>query len=534
MPQPQLDPSPPPSHGALAVLRSLILCVWLSGITFNSASGAEGFGVYSVEAFVERGQYIANVPVTVEGRVAIIAGGEIRFRKCEVRFKPANASVKIPDRSKNLRVVGHVLRNTGGQSETIFSVKAVEVAPEDLQALANLVGSIRRTAPAEEWYKAARWGEARARFYDDVDLQKKAEEVYAKGFAIERKQVKDGNPEVLLELAQRVKERELPDSIRTSLVHEYCARLWEKLKKASVPPSRQDWETLATQLAEKLPNCKEPLGVVDGALKRNYLITPVPEYDKAVAATRLTLHRYLYIDVQEQIILPQLAADGANGFEIAALIDEKVPELHTRAETLRETVLAMQAAEVNKMSRSEVTELAKAYRERNNEKSAAQVLESWLFLKRRNLPPNDVEAGLDLANDYRTLLKQDEAADKLLIGLAQRHPGAAEVQTLLTGRGYRFFDKRWMTQAEYAARPERKREIALAEGRIEPGMTASEVRQAKGTPQSLARVLSTKQVTEVWTYKQADSTSIAVYLAKDRRTPGDSQVVRIVVLGAQP
>ena len=28
------------------------------------------------------------------------------------------------------------------------------------------------------------------------------------------------------------------------------------------------------------------------------------------------------------------------------------------------------------------------------------------------------------------------------------------------------------TQAEYAARPERKREIALAEGRIEPGMTA--------------------------------------------------------------
>jgi hypothetical protein len=69
-------------------------------------------------------------------------------------------------------------------------------------------------------------------------------------------------------------------------------------------------------------------------------------------------------------------------------------------------------------------------------------------------------------------------------------------------------------------------ERAIREGRVEPGMTAGNVRRALGEPLSKARAATAGQVTEIWTYGLSDASRLVVRLMK-RAEQKESTVVDV-------
>ena len=161
-----------------------------------------------------------------------------------------------------------------------------------------------------------------------------------------------------------------------------------------------------------------------------------------------------------------------------------------------------------------MVELFEQYRLRNQQRAANDFLESWLTLRKQVLDPDDTEGLLNLSEDYRRLLKRDDLADRLLIDGWIRNPKASDLQERLEKEGYRLFEGRWISEQEFASRPEGKLERAIRHGLVEQGMTAGQVRRSRGKPDSQARSATAGQVTEIWTYRMADSSQLLVRFVK--------------------
>jgi hypothetical protein len=264
----------------------------------------------------------------------------------------------------------------------------------------------------------------------------------------------------------------------------------------------------------------------DDVLLKKYLAEPLETYASADASERRKIHRLLYADLIMRAIVARLEDDASNGFEIADQIDRVIPEQHSRAEEYRDRALKSRAAEIDKLTRAQVIELAEEYRSRQKPKQADQVLESWLTKRLRALDPDDTEGLLDVTNDYRRLLRQEALADRLLIEAWKRNPKVGDIIERLKELGYRLFEGSWLSAAEFSDRPEGHLEQAIRQGRIETGMTAGNVRRALGEPLSKARAATAGQVAEIWTYGLSDASRLVVRLVK-RTDQKESTVVSV-------
>jgi hypothetical protein len=233
---------------------------------------------------------------------------------------------------------------------------------------------------------------------------------------------------------------------------------------------------------------------------------------------RRTFHRLLRNVVVLAGIESQADENGANGFEIARQIDERVPEKHDLAESYREKALARQSQEVAALSRQQVIELAARYRERNDAEKADAALESWLTLRRRQLAPNDIDGLLEIAEDYTRLLQRPEVTVALLTAADAQFPGTEAIVERLTKLGWKKAGNRWLSPAEAARIPEDPIERALREGRVVVGMTPDLVRRSQGGPQSVTRIAAAGAIEEIWTYGAAAEPSLIVRFVRRSRT----------------
>src|SRR5260370_35765368 len=174
-----------------------------------------------------------------------------------------------------------------------------------------------------------------------------------------------------------------------------------------------------------------------------------------------------YADPILRKITPRLEDDASNGFQIAEEIDRLIPEQHGRAEEFRDRALKSRAAEIEKLTRTQVLELAEKYRSRQEPKQADHVLESWLTKRLRGLDLDDTEGLLDVTDDYRRLLEQEAPADRLLIEAWKRNPKAGDIIERLKELGYRLFEGSWLSASEFSDRPEGQLDQALPQGRVQ-------------------------------------------------------------------
>ena len=382
-----------------------------------------------------------------------------------------------------------------------------EVA-SDLEKFLELQRKVRQQ-PADKWYELGRWAETRGEFYKDDVLLARSEDAYRHAIALERKELAQEKPEALLDLAEKSSKYRVPLALRQEIIHEAFYRLWKGSQKSAIP----EVEELASRMAKQLLGSSDENYLPDGLLKK-YLAAPVETYASADASDRKKIHRWLYADLMMRTIVSRLNGDASNGFEIADQIDRVIPEQHSRAEEYRDRALKSRAAEIDKLTRTQVIELAEKYRSRGEPKQADQVLESWLTKRLRALDPDDTEGLLDVTDDYRRLLRQQALADRLLIDAWKHNPKAGDIIERLKELGYRLFEGNWLSASEFSDRPEGQLEQAIRQGRVETGMTAGNVRRALGEPLSKARAATAGQVAEVWTYGLSDASRLVVRLVK--------------------
>ena len=160
---------------------------------------------------------------------------------------------------------------------------------------------------------------------------------------------------------------------------------------------------------------------------------------------------------------------------------------------------------------------------------ADHLIETWLTIRLRKLEADDTEGLLELTDDYRKLLRQNDVANRLLIDAWKRNPKAADFTERLENEGYHLDGTNWVTAAEFNSRPEGQLEQAIREGRVEPGMTVSHVRRSLGEPAAQARAATAGQVTEVWRYEFSGSTQLVVRFVR-RAAQAEMTVVGVAHL----
>ncbi|MBI3861687.1 MAG: hypothetical protein HY290_07310 [Planctomycetia bacterium] len=451
---------------------------------------------------------VSTLTLEVEGRVSLYSKDRFRLVKCpDVLFLSRTDLPEKSRKSLNVVAVGKLTHDPKSRDYT-FRVSTVRVVPGELERFFEKRRQLSR-ASADEWYALGRWVALRGEFYADDKLLAHADEAYRHGLDIERKAKSKVDPEGLLELADKARGHSLP-SLAYELTHEAFCLLSEQASKEPIKASSK----LAERVAAELPGAKEPLTFIPKDLIDDYKRRPVPTYAAADGPTRRKLHRWLYVELQLRIIVPGLAPDGSNGFEIAEQIDRVVPEQQALAEEYRDRALKSRAAEVESLTRSQVIELYEQYRLRNQPRAADDLLESWLTMRKQGLEPDDTEGLLNLSEDYRQMLKRNDLADRLLIDGLAKNPKAADLIERLEKDGYRLFEGRWISDREFASRPEGKLELAIRNGLVERGMTASHVRRSRGKPDSQSRSATAGQVVELWSYNLADSSQIIVRFVK--------------------
>jgi hypothetical protein len=462
-------------------------------------------------------------PITyfVEGVISASSSERLLLAKCKhVVFQLKTELPPLSQKRPTVELTGK-LHFSKRNSEFTFDVLSVREVPGDVEKYYAMRRKLRQQ-PAENWYELGQWAKARGKFYDSDELLRHSEDAFREGFELERKELARDNPEGLLNLADKVQRLQPSASLRGELAHEAFQLLCARSEKLPVP-ALQD---LAKRMSGYFPDCTRPLSFLPDDLVKKYKNRPLETYAAADRETRVKIHRLLYSGLLLRTITPGLAADGSNGFEIAAQIDKDVPEQHRLAEEFRNRALAAQAAEVETLARSQLLDLAQKYRDRQQNKEADHLIETWLTIRLRKLESDDTEGLLELTDDYRKLLRQNDLANRLLIDAWKRNPKAADITERLENEGFHLDGTTWMTAAEFNSRPEGKLEQAIREGRVEPGMTVSHVRRSLGEPAAQARAATAGQVTEVWRYEFSGSTQLIVRFVK-RAAQAEMSVVDV-------
>lgn len=510
-------------------LRLPMLLLAVTVALIPAAVRGETLSISELNEKVEQWTASRKVPpevlYQVEGRASLFSRHRLQFKNCKVPFESEAELSEPTRRNANLEATGVVVREEPS-GKYVFRIRSIREMPTDLETFFDRRRALRGQ-PAEKWYELARWAEQRGNFYKDYELLSRSEEAYQQGLDQERHALSTDRTEGLFALAEKARQFHMPVKAIQELQHEALTLEWQQSRRQS----GAELNKLAQRIAELLPDSKQPLDEPDSALQTEYFAAPRETYRAADAEKRLMLHRLLYADVLLRIITAELAPDGANGFEVAAKLIELIPEQRALAESFRDKALTARAREVESLSKTDMLALAEEYRNRQQPQRADQIIESWLTLRQRRLDPDDTDGLIRLTDDYRRLLHRGDLANQLLKDAWQKHPRATDLAARLQQMGFRLHDGAWLNEDEYNSRPEGRLEQAIRTGRVEPGMSGSNVRKSLGEPQRAARSATSGQVTEVWTYDQTGSSRLVVRLKRHRRG-GDLTVVDVVQTAA--
>ena len=466
----------------------------------------------------------------VEGRISSFNKQVLQLRHCDVMF--VGDPVGRVQKAGPVEMTGHLQRDPASR-KIEFVVESLRPQPTDLERIETQTRQWKeqpappkgKGQPADRWNELADWAEARGQFYKDNELLAKAKDLRYHALELEAQEVPADDSRALLEMADRATQKDAPRAFVQGLNHRGCVLEYRRLKKTATAAELDAFLELARQ---RLPDCDKPLPSWDTTLREKYLQNPDTVHESASATKRTTLYRLLYADVLLRSLLLRLKPDSSNVLEVATQIERLVPEEAEQARQLREDLLARRAQNVARLTRTELVALEMEYRNRKQPAHAAKLVEDWLAHKREKLDPGDVDGAIDLANDYKTLLGKSEPGIQLLLETWNRVPGSPLLVERLEGAGLRLADGKWLTNQQFLNRPEGRFARAIRAGRVEDGMSAEEARRALGAPTSVARVVTSGVVTELWRYAPGDGTQRTVRL---ERLPGQKD---FVVRGVPP
>jgi len=484
----------------------------LAGVLIPSRSSAK---VYSVQEFIAlkskwKSFAQSRVRLKIEGRFSSISRRNMRMSKSNLSFYASNSkNLRKPSGdSATVLVSGHLEWRKG---KLVFIVTQLKPAPSDRKTFFARRNKIRNaTANPQSWYSLAEWVENRGAFYKDEELKKLAAGTYRSGIMLERRQLAENKADGLFQLAAKVRQFNLPDSLRMQFVHEAHRIKWDALRKKK----KLDVSDLTRAMVRDLPGSDVPLPAPQPKLGKKYGSDPLETYRSIGATDRKKLHRLFYIEVLLAVIESKAAADGSNGFEIAAKIDKQVPERYALAEKYRERELDFKMSQLGVYTRTEALQLADLFRRRKQPKKASETLARWLQAEENRLRSSDADGMRRLAEQYRNLIEDDGKAAELLKKAHKLKPKSVEIASMLKDLGYTFKDGNWLTDQQLKQLPVDPLKTAIRSGRVTIGMTSDQVLKALGSPASITRVATRGDINEVWTYGDQANLRVTVHLLR--------------------
>ena len=208
-------------------------------------------------------------------------------------------------------------------------------------------------------------------------------------------------------------------------------------------------------------------------------------------------------------------SDGRNGDAIADEIEQQIPEELVQAQQQRELQLAYRVAHVATAPRSEVENLSAALRDRGKLEQAQHVLIEWIKSHELRLKGDGVVGLLQLADEYLGLLGNESVAVEYLRDAYRLDPTYDEVKTKLTSLGYQWQNSRW--QKATPGKPLNVVPSPQSPTGIQFGMTATDLRTMMGGPHSLTRAITSRGITEVWSYGPIGGSRLVVRLEQKGR-----------------
>ncbi len=491
-------------------------CVILVAILFGVLPQSCSATGQSVEEFLKtkpRWPKLVGTTFRIEGRVATGAGTVLKLHKLPLLFVSEEELPELSGADLVVEVVGRLRKHETGILE--FELLSLKKTESDIQRVNRLRVELPRDDP-EPWYELGDWAMGRVRFYQngravDRELAKEATSIYRMAVRKERTAMTAPSYKSLRDLAFKSEKYGLGDEFKLPLLYEAHYQTWHD---TSARVSSGELETIALRIAQELPDADKPVDEFDADIVSKWREGPVRFYQEAAESLRPQLHRLLYQQVMLESIEKEAEADGRNGDEIAVRITEQIPEFSKLVESYRQKALEWRISHVRELSREDAVSLRRQLIDTGDEATAEKVIREWFTPVETKLRSQGAIGLIELAFEYEDLFDDGESAVQLLLESDRVKPGSGYVAERLEAYGYTRVEGRWRRKSDVTAGEKSPIEIAIRNGRVIRGMTSAHVRKALGKPDSISRVLTSREVLEYWVYRTPSGSGLSVRLSR--------------------
>jgi hypothetical protein len=447
--------------------------------------------------------------IVVEGRFQGHVGAsldQIRLKNCnpdriEFRLEP-DAARNFPSSLPYIRLVGTLTRSGDKLVMRVKSWSKTKATDEDrFQDTAQRIDALDHKA----WYELGGRMQRLADLYGEKELKALASSARVRGFRAEEGALRSSQSADLLKLADRAIDVGLDAEEARRMRHKALRWKYDALARASSGPAR-DWFELAAALEQFLPGVETPLTVADAKLVSQYHLKPFEVYD-TMPKGRDTCDRAIWVEAITQAMLAQSKEPNA---DLASLAKEATKRLPDRPELGQQLLRQWAEQEVSRgtlpLPAAQVRRLAEIFRnDLADPKRAQEVLRQWLDARRNKLSARDADGRVRLAKDFRTDLKDDDTAARLLLEAVQIEADLPDAAKELRALGYVSTPAGWKRASDVPAVSNAPRDVA---NRLpEKNMTAEQVRSIMGDPRPGDKIRLAYRnegrirVTEQWTYR---------------------------------
>lgn len=498
------------------ILMVLIGCLWLGG----SSASAQVWSVKHLQASKADWDKFVDTPMAVEGRVASVLKNQLRLHKCDLAFTTTEELARLATNTRNVELSGRMRKENGKLTFEVANLKSI---PADIDQFHTRELAIKGNR-ADDWYALAEWARERGDFYDDAALKEATRLCLTRGIANEVRAVPKDDFSARLKLADKAAGFKLPASVSQDMRHE-TFRDWWQTATVNNPDVVKALMELETQLRTVWPDAFRPLADWPDELAAEYVKDPLVTFHDADPLEQRQLQRVFAVQVLIRRITREAADDGRNGTEIAEKLAAAVPDQRKLAEAYRDKALTYRLSQIATATRPEALALSEEFRQKNRGAQAVDTLRKWLAAKEaQRTSQADAPSLIALADDYRQWLKDDVRAVALLKAAHRLEPQSEDVASRMQELGYELRGVGW-EPIKPAVPAHKAVPMPGSEAPIAIGMTAAELQERIGQPQSRTIIATLGSVDEWWTFGSGEGSRLMIQLQRRRNDP-QSRVVR--------
>jgi hypothetical protein len=248
-------------------------------------------------------------------------------------------------------------------------------------------------------------------------------------------------------------------------------------------------------------------------------------YDTGTTTERELLHRQLYSVLRLKQLRSMLKDDGSNGLQLAELVRKEFTDQGELCNTFEQREVDYQLSKVNQLSRQELQQLTTLLERLKKRNLIEDVLAKWLAAQEARFGTETLAGLLRTADEYLFVGDSWKRAEHHATGVellkkswtiasTQSPDDAPLIADRLTVLGWEHIGGRWLTKQQVQALPKDDLQIAMREARVVKGMTEDQVSKFLGKPNRIARIGSSRSMSELWIYDAEGSAGLVVRFQK--------------------